>query len=218
MTPLRLEPADGRTLRVLCLGAHSDDIEIGCGGTLLRWLAEYTRVEVTWVVFCAPGARATEARHSARALTRRAASLDLVLGEWRDTQFPADFAGAKAFTLGVRQRAPAPDVVLTHRLEDRHQDHRLVAEMTWQTWRDHLILEYEIPKYEGDLGANNIYVPLPAALAARKVRHLLKHFGSQHARDWFVESTFNGLMALRGVECRAPSGMAEAFFARKTVL
>jgi LmbE family N-acetylglucosaminyl deacetylase len=218
MAPLRLEPADGATLRVLCLGAHSDDIEIGCAGTLLRWLAEYPRIEVTWAVCCAAGARGDEARSSARALTRRAAALDLVLGDLRDAHFPAEFARAKAFVESVRARAPAPDVVLTHRLEDRHQDHRLVAELSWQAWRDHLILEYEIPKYEGDLGANNVFVALPAALAARKVRHLLKQFGSQRSKDWFREATFNGLMALRGLECRAGGGMAEAFVARKVVL
>ncbi len=112
----------------------------------------------------------------------------------------------------------SPDLVLTHRLEDRHQDHRTVAELTWQTWRDHLILEYEIPKYEGDLGQPNVYVPLTAEQARRKVRHLMRHFGSQRSKGWFSEATFRGLMALRGIECRAPDGQAEALHARKVVL
>ena len=123
----------------------------------------------------------------------------------------------EGFFADVARRA-TPDVVLTHRLEDRHQDHRTVAELTWQAWRDHLVLEYEIPKYEGDLGQPNVYVPLPAEIARRKVRHLMKHVGTQRSKGWFTEATFQGLMALRGIECRAPSGQAEALHARKVVL
>lgn len=207
----------GEPLRVLCLGAHADDIEIGCAGTLLRWLAEHERVAVTWVVFGAGGERAVEARRSARDLMRKATELDVVLGDFPDARLPREFDRAKDFVADVA-RLGRPDVVLTHRLEDRHQDHRLVAELTWQTWRDQLILEYEIPKYEGDLGQPNVYVPLPAALAARKVRHLMTHFGSQRSKDWFRPATFQGLMAVRGVECRAASGQAEAFHVRKAVL
>lgn len=213
-----MNPAAGRArLALLCLGAHSDDLEIGCAGTLLRWLAEVPEVHVTWVVLSAPGERAAEARRSARALLKGAASVDLVLGDFADAQFPAELPRLKAFLAALGQRT-RPDVVLTHRLEDRHQDHRTVAELTWQTWRDHLILEYEIPKYEGDLGLPNVYVPLPAALAQRKVRHLMRHFGSQRGKGWFNEATFRGLMALRGIECRAPDGQAEALHARKVVL
>lgn len=216
MLPLTLPPKDG-TLRVLCLGAHSDDLEIGCAGTLLQWLRSWNRVEVTWVVFSATGPRAVEARRSARALLRGAASLDVVLGELTDTRMPMEAGLAKDLISAVARRT-RPDVVLTHRLEDRHQDHRLVAELTWQAFRDHLIVEYEIPKYEGDLGQPNLYVPLDKAIAARKIRHLLKHFGSQRAKDWFSESTFRSLMALRAIECRAASGQAEAFHIRKAVL
>jgi len=214
----RIQPGpDRKRLRVLCLGAHPDDIEIGAAATLLRWLAEYERVEVTWAVMCAHGERANEARRSARALLRRAARVDLVMGDFGDAQLPADFARARSFLLGLRTRM-RPDVILTHRLEDRHQDHRLVAEITWQSWRDHLILEYEIPKYEGDLGQPNLYVPVSRAIAARKARLLRTHFGSQRSKDWFTEDTFLGLMRVRGVECRAESGLAEAFYARKMVL
>ena len=214
MMPLQLG-SNRQHLRVLCLGAHSDDIEIGCAGTLLRWLAEYQQVDLTWVVFSAPGARAAEARRSARALARRAHTLDVVVGDFADTQLPADFVRAKSFVQAVQTRCN-PDVVLTHRLEDRHQDHRLVAELTWQAFRNHVIMEYEIPKYEADLGQPNVYVPLAEALARRKVAHLLKHFGSQRSKDWFNESSFRSLMALRGLECRA--GAAEAFHVRKAVL
>jgi len=216
MLPLCLGP-DRKHLRVLCLGAHSDDIEIGCGGTLLRWLREFERVHVTWCVLSAGGERGVEARRSARSLLRRAASSDIVLGDFEDACLPADFRRAKAFFGDLRGRGEF-DVVLTHSLEARPQDHRLVAELTWQTWRDHLILEYEIPKFEGDLGQPNLFVSLSAAVARRKVDHLLRHFGSQRSRGWFSTDTFVGLMRLRGVEARAPSGWAEGFHLRKATI
>jgi LmbE family N-acetylglucosaminyl deacetylase len=214
MLPLRLG-LDREPLRVLCLGAHADDIEIGCAGTLLRWLAEYPAVDVTWAVFIGTGARGEESRTSATALLREAASWRVVLGDFEDAHLPGEFARAKAFTQGLRSDHGVPHVVFTHRLEDAHQDHRLVAELTWQTWRDQLILEYEIPKYEGDLGRPNLYAPLPAPVAERKIEHLLEHFGSQRSKEWFRAETFSGLMRLRGVECRAESGFAEGFHLRK---
>jgi len=208
--------AGQRRVRLLCLGAHSDDIEIGCAGTVLEWLRRHRDVHVTWVVMSAPGDRRSEARRSAHALLRGAAKVDFVAGELRDGHFPAQFTEAKA--LFEQLKAFAPDIVLTHRLEDRHQDHRLVAEMTWQTWRDQFVLEYEIPKYEGDLGQPNVYVPLTRAVAERKIRHLLRHFATQRGRGWFNDGTFRSMMHLRGIESRAPDGFAEAFHARKLVL
>lgn len=216
MLPLTLG-CNLKRLRVLCLGAHCDDIEIGCAGTLLRWINVYPHVEVTWAVLSAAGARAEEAQRSAQVLLRRAARLEVVLGEFEDAHFPADFRRIKAFLEELRQRSDA-DVVLTHRLEDRHQDHRAVAELTWQSWRDHLILEYEIPKFEGDLGHPNVFVPLTNAISEKKVNHLLKYFGSQRSKPWFNAETFLALMRLRGLECRARSGMAEAFQLRKGTL
>lgn len=216
MLPLNLG-SDRKRLRVLCLGAHSDDIEIGAGGTLLRWLAEYEWLEVTWVVTSAAEGRAEEARRSAGELLHGAAGIDVVVGGFEDSQLPADLREAKAFLREVRERC-MPDVVLTHHGRDAHQDHRALSEMTWQTWRDHLIIEYEIPKYEGDLGNPNLYIPLPETIARRKVQHLLTHFGSQRSKDWFAESTFLSLMHLRGIECRATEGFAEAFHVRKAVL
>jgi LmbE family N-acetylglucosaminyl deacetylase len=130
---------------------------------------------------------------------------------------PAEYNAVKDFFEALKARID-PDVIFTHRLEDRHQDHRLVGELTWNTWRNHLILEYEIVKYEGDLGNPNVFVPLPASTMRRKIRHLLKHFGSQRSKDWFSEQTFAGIGRLRGVEARAPSGFAEAFHARKIML
>ena len=140
-----------------------------------------------------------------------------MLGDFEDAHLPADFRRAKAFVRDLKDHGD-PDVVLTHRLEDAHQDHRLVAELTWQTWRKHLILEYEIPKYEGDLGRPNLFAPLPSAIAQRKIDHLLEHFGSQRSKDWFSAETFSSLMRLRGVECRAASGWAEGFHVRKATL
>jgi LmbE family N-acetylglucosaminyl deacetylase len=218
MHPLALDPRTDGSLRVLCLGAHADDIEIGCGGTLLRWLGERTALHLTWAVACGDGSRGEEARSSAQALMQGATSLDVICADLPDARLPAHLERTKAWLEQVRERAVVPDIVLTHRLEDRHQDHRALAEMTWQTWRDHLVLEYEIPKYDGDLGQPNCYVPLTDEVAARKVAHLMAHFGSQRAKYWFRPSTFDGLMALRGVECRAPSGKAEAFTLRKAVL
>ena len=206
-----------RPMRLLCVGAHSDDLEIGCGGTVLKWLSNHARVEVTWVVLCAAAVRATEARESANALLRRARRKRLVLCDFRDGHLPAQFTEAKDLFEDLKA-GEEPDVILTHRLEDRHQDHRLVAELTWQTFREHLIFEYEIPKYEGDLGQPNLYVPLPASIGKRKVDHLMRHFGSQRSKSWFRPETFLGLMQLRGIECRADSGCAEALYARKVRL
>jgi len=216
---LRLVPEvrAGRPLRLLCIGAHSDDLEIGCGGTVLTWLASMPAIEVTWVVLSAEGARASEARRSARALLPRAAARKVVIANFRDGYLPAQYTEVKSFFEDLKGEVD-PDVVLTHLLHDRHQDHRLVAELTWNTWRNHLVLEYEILKYEGDLGQPNAYMHVPAALARRKVAHLQRHFASQGSKAWFAADNFLGLMRLRGLECRAPSGFAEAFHARKFVL
>jgi len=208
-------PSD-RPLRLLCIGAHSDDLEIGCGGTIATWLETWSSVEVTWVVLTAVGDRAGEARRSARALLRRAASVRLELGQFRDSFLPAQYAEVKQHFELLKQQVN-PDVILTHCLGDRHQDHRVAAELTWNTWRDHLIYEYEIPKYEADLAQPNVYVPLTVRAAKRKTAHLEKYFSSQRSRAWFRAENFEALMRLRGLECRASSGFAEAFHGRKLV-
>jgi LmbE family N-acetylglucosaminyl deacetylase len=206
-----------RPLKLLCLGAHSDDIEIGCGGTVLSWLESARPIDVTWVVFTAEGIRASETRRSAAALLRRAARTDVVLGRFRDGFLPSQYEEVKAFMESVKANC-TPDIVLTHRLEDRHQDHRLVSELTWNTWRNQLVLEYEIMKYEGDLGQPNVFVPLRAAIARRKGEHLMRHFGTQRSKDWFNTENFLGLARIRGLECRAAEGYAEAFHVRKAVV
>lgn len=206
-----------RPLRLLCIGAHSDDLEIGCAGTLLSWLQQGREIHVCWVVLAADGQRAREARRSANALLRRAAAADIVLGTFRDGFFPQQYGQVKEFFEACKTRI-APDVILTHRLEDRHQDHRLAGELTWNTWRDHLVLEYEILKYEGDLGQPNVFVPFEEPMARRKAAHLEKYFGSQRSKSWFNTDNFLSLARIRGLECRATTGYAEAFYGRKIML
>jgi LmbE family N-acetylglucosaminyl deacetylase len=200
-------------LRILCLGAHSDDIEIGCGGTMLRLLAERPGCAVDWVVFSATPEREREARASAADFLAQAGTSSIVVKGFRESYFPAAWAEVKDFVESLRTLAP--DVVLCHRRDDEHQDHRTIGELVWNTFRRHLILEYEIPKYEGDLGAPNVFVPLSHAVASRKVELLGRHFASQAGRSWFRPATFQGLMAIRGVECNAADGWAEAFHSRK---
>ena len=206
-----------QALNLLCIGAHSDDIEIGCAGTLVHLLREHPGSHVTWVVLSAEGERGTEARQSAEVLLSGAGGMELRLGDFRDGHFPWQGSAIKDF---VENLAPGvqPDLVLTHYLDDRHQDHRTVSELTWNTFRDHLILEYEVIKYDGDLGSPNLYVPLTEELSRRKVGHLLEHFPSQRPRDWFNAESFEAIMRLRGIESRAPAGFAEAFYSRKAVL
>jgi LmbE family N-acetylglucosaminyl deacetylase len=206
----------GRRLKILCLGAHSDDIEIGCGATLLTLAARRPRPEFRWVVWSAPGKRQHEAKRGARKFL--GADIEgLRVHEFRDGYFPAQFAEIKeAFEDLAREFRP--DIVFTHARDDRHQDHRIVSDLTWNTFRNQLILEYEIPKWDGDLGRPNFYVPVSRSTARRKARALLSVFGTQRSKDWFTEETFLGLMRLRGMECRAVGGHAEAFYARKLTL
>jgi LmbE family N-acetylglucosaminyl deacetylase len=205
----------GEPINVLCIGAHSDDIEIGAGGTILGWLASKAKVNIRWCVASAIGGRADEARASAESFLIGADQVDILLGEFRDGYLPADRSRVKDWVETLKN-GPEPDVILTHRREDAHQDHRLLCELTWNTFRDHLILEYEIPKWDGDMGRPNTYVELSEEQLGRKIELLLRHFGSQRSKNWFDEETFRGLARLRGMECQAR--YAEAFWSRKLVL
>ena len=205
----------GKALRVLALGAHADDIEIGAGGAILAWIASGADVSVDWCALSAPGERADEARASAMEFLAGAARAEVHLGDFRDGYFPAERTAVKDWVEGLK-RLEKPDVVLCHQRHDAHQDHRMVCELAWNTFRDHLILEYEIPKWDGDLGQPNVYVPLSDDVLARKIELLHKHFGTQRSKAWFDDETFRGLARLRGVECR--ERYAEAFFARKLLL
>jgi LmbE family N-acetylglucosaminyl deacetylase len=207
----------GEPLSVLCIGAHSDDIEIGAGGTLLSMIAEGVSLEVQWCVLSARGKREDEARASASEFLAGAGSAAIDLAGFDDSYFPTQLREIKEWLSAIRGRCK-PDLVLTHRGSDAHQDHRTVNELTWNLFRDHLILEYEIPKWDGDLGQPNFYVPMPKDVLARKVELLMRHFGSQRSKDWFDPETFTGLARLRGMECRAPEGLAEAFTLRKAAL
>jgi len=200
--------------RVLALGAHCDDIEIGCGGTILRLAAARPNLEVLWVVFCSSPVRAEEARASARGFLEGVSSSRVAVHEFRDGFLPYSGAVVKD-TFEALKREFDPDLVFTHYREDRHQDHRLVSELTWNTWRSHLILEYEIPKYDGDFGSPNLFSPLSRATLERKLDLVLEHFSSQAGKQWFTRDLLQGVARVRGMECAAPEQMAEAFYARK---
>ena len=217
MLNLTFERRRDSILRILCLGAHSDDIEIGCGGTVLRILEENPDAEVFWVVMGASGQRADEATASAKSFLARARQKEVIVKEFRDGFFPYIGAEIKGFFEELKRRC-APDLILTHCRNDLHQDHRVVSELTWNTFRNHLILEYEILKYDGDLGTPNVFVHLTESLARRKVGILLDSFRSQVKKNWFTEDAFLAILRLRGLECNAPEKYAEAYHARKLVL
>jgi LmbE family N-acetylglucosaminyl deacetylase len=210
-------PPNGReSLRLLCLGAHSDDIEIGCGGTILRITAEIPDLAVRWIVFSGDERRGTEARNSAAAVLEHVSEKQMEVLGFRDGYFPSQSADIKDYFETVK-RDFDPSLILTHCQNDAHQDHRLLAELTFNTFRNHLVLEYEIPKYDGDLGNPNFFVPLARAQLQRKIDTISHHFVSQRGRSWFVNETFVAMARLRGIGCNAPEGVAEAFYVRKIV-
>ena len=217
MTPLcRLgEELSGSTL--LCLGAHSDDIEIGCGGTVAKIVETSHDLTVCWVVFTASGIREDEARHSAAQLLGGVARQDLIIKNFRNGFFPYAGAAIKEFFESLKAICQ-PDLIFTHCRHDLHQDHRVVSELTWNTFRNHRILEYEIPKYDGDLGSPNAFMTLTEEQVQAKTAVLENCFQSQRQKPWFTADTFRGLCRLRGVECASPTGYAEGFYARKVVL
>lgn len=199
---------------ILCLGAHCDDIEIGCGGTMLRFAKECPDVNVHWVVFSSDVVRAREAQDSASRFLGGIRRKTVLIEEFKNGFFPYSGAQIKERFEHLKGEV-APDIIFTHFREDLHQDHRLVSELTWNTFRDHLILEYEIPKYDGDLGRPNLFVPLKDGEWQRKIDLILGSFQSQKDKRWFTHDTFQSIMRLRGVEANSPSGYAEGFFCRK---
>jgi LmbE family N-acetylglucosaminyl deacetylase len=214
---LRMSLAPGDGLELLCLGAHSDDLELGCTGMLLRLLDEVRVDHVTWVVLSGDEDRATEAELSCRQLFDGRCETEIHLPRFRDGFFPYTAVPIKEYFESLKA-ATRPDLILTHYRDDRHQDHRLTSELTYNTFRDHLILEYEVVKKDGDLGQPNTYVPLEEETVQRKIQLLMDGFGSQRDKSWFSEDTFLGLMRLRGIEACSPSGYAEAFYGRKLVI
>jgi LmbE family N-acetylglucosaminyl deacetylase len=217
MIQLKLNRTSDRPLHILCLGSHADDIEIGCGGTILKLAAEYSDAVFHWVVFSAIGPREEEARRAASQFVEPSRLKGPVLKTFRDGFMPHEGAQVKE-VFEEMKRAVTPDLIFTHNRMDAHQDHRVIAELTWNTFRNHMILEYEIPKYDGDLGQPGVFVPLPSEICNTKVRVITDSFPSQHGKRWFESETFFALMRLRGMECNADSGYAEAFYSRKLVL
>lgn len=208
-----LERGDGPK-RILTLGAHPDDIEIGCGGTILRLVAERRGLEVLWVVFSSTPERAAEARASAGAFLEGVGATKVIVRDYRDGFLPYSGSAVKD-EFEALKREFSPDLVFTHYRHDRHQDHRLVSDLTWNTWRDHFILEYEIPKYDGDFGSPNFFAPLTTATLDRKIGLLAKHFASQARRPWFSADLFRAVARIRGMESAAAEGFAEGFYCRK---
>jgi LmbE family N-acetylglucosaminyl deacetylase len=207
----------GRGLRVLCLGAHCDDIEIGCGGSVLKIIESHRLTEFTWIVLSSNPRRRKEAAQSAAEFLTGALRKRTHIETFRDGYFPYVGGEIKDYFEALK-RGVDPDLIFTHLRSDLHQDHRLVAELTWNTFRDHFILEYEIPKYDGDLGTPNFYMHLDERFCRKKIALLRTHFKSQRGNQWFTDETFRAIMRLRGIESNAPSGTAEAFVGRKLVL
>jgi len=216
MRTLSLSSDRTSPLQILCLGAHSDDIEIGCGGTILRLVKDYPNCKFHWVVFSASGLRAAEARRGAELFVGENLLRGPFLKTFQDGFMP--FIGSEVKSVFEELKPTSPDLIFTHYRKDAHQDHRLLSELTWQTFRDHLILEYEIPKYDGDIGQPNLFVSLESDVCEKKVNCLMDAFHSQQSKCWFRQDTFLSLMRLRGMECNAPSGYAEAFYCHKLVL
>ena len=217
MIALKLDGGTNNALQILALGCHSDDIEIGCGGAILRLAVEHPDCVFHWVVFSAIGARAAEARHAAAQFVDPLRLKGPILKTFPDGFMP--FVGADIKTVFEElKRAVSPDLIFTHNRRDAHQDHRLISELTWNTFRNHLILEYEIPKYDGDMGQPSVFLPISLEMCEKKVRLIMDTFRSQCDKRWFQRETFLSLMRLRGMECNSPSGYAEAFYGRKLVL
>jgi LmbE family N-acetylglucosaminyl deacetylase len=216
MISMKLDGGPKGALQILCLGCHSDDIEIGCGGTILRLSGEYADCVFHWVVFSAIGARAAEAQQAAARFVDPSRLKGPILKTFPDGFMP--FVGADIKMVFEELKRVSPDLIFTHNGKDAHQDHRLISELTWNTFRDHLILEYEIPKYDGDMGRPSVFVPLPSEMCEKKIGLIMDTFRSQCGKPWFQRETFLSLMRLRGMECNAASGYAEAFYGRKLVL
>jgi len=205
------------TLRILCLGAHSDDIEIGCGGTVLKMIETQRKVEFQWVVFSCTPEREGEARKSAGAFFEGAPGSFVTVEKFRDGFFPYVGGEIKEYFERLKKTV-SPDVIFTHYRSDLHQDHRLVSELTYNTFRDHLVLEYEIPKYDGDLGTPNAYIHLGREICRQKVKYINKYFETQKSNHWFNQDLFYSMMRIRGIECNASDRFAEAFHCRKLII
>lgn len=217
MLQLKLEKSNAREMNILCLGAHSDDIEIGCGGTILQLLKKRNKIDVYWVVFSGNETRRKEALASAKTFLKNARSKTVDIKDFRDGYFPYMGADIKNYFESLK-KAFSPDIIFTPCRYDLHQDHRLISELTWNTYRDHMILEYEIAKYDGDLGSPNVFVHLEEAICKAKVKNIASIFKTQAGNHWFAKDAFLALLRVRGIESNSPFKYAEAFYARKIVI
>ncbi|WP_373529022.1 PIG-L deacetylase family protein [Nostoc sp.] len=200
--------------KILCLGSHCDDIEIGCGGTILKLIKNYQHIIICWVIFSSNEQRAEEATASTSLFLKEIQTKKIIIKNFRDGFLPFQGIEVKECFEQLKQEF-LPDIIFTHHRDDRHQDHRLISELTWNTFRNHLILEYEIPKYDGDLGIPNFFVHLDEALCCRKIQYILDAFPTQSNKQWFTEETFRAILRIRGIESNSPSNYAEAFYCRK---
>ena len=217
MIPLKLTTNENSSLKILCLGAHSDDIEIGCGGTILKLLQQFRETEITWIVLSGNSKREIEARKSGEHFLENAKNFVIITKNFKDAYFPYTGEQIKDYFEEIKQMV-SPDLIFTHYRYDLHQDHRLVCELTWNTFRNHLILEYEVVKYDGDLGAPNCFFHLDEEICKRKISYILNCFGTQGSRCWFTEDVFFAILRLRGLESNSPSLYSEGFYCRKMIL
>ncbi|MBN3877468.1 MULTISPECIES: PIG-L deacetylase family protein [unclassified Nostoc] len=214
MIQLSLNKIEESEYKILCLGSHCDDIEIGCGGTILKLIENYQDVVIYWVVFSSNEQRAEEATTSANLFLEEIPVKKIIIKNFRDGFLPFQGIEVKECFEQLKQEF-SPDIIFTHHRDDRHQDHRLISDFTWNTFRNHLILEYEIPKYDGDLGIPNFFVHLNKTLCRRKIQYILDAFATQNNKQWFTEETFRSILRIRGIESNSPSKYAEAFYCRK---
>ena len=213
---LKFKLNEAEPIHILCLGAHSDDIEIGCGGTILKLIETYPNIICNWVVFSSNSQREGEAYESASRFLKNAKEKNIIIKHFRDGFFPFTGIEIKEYFEELKQDFQ-PDIVFTHYRNDSHQDHRLISDLTWNTFRNHLILEYEIPKYDGDLGSPNFFVQLDELICHEKINYIIDSFKSQKGKQWFTEDTFLSILRIRGIESNAPNKYAEAFYCRKVV-
>ena len=211
---LRIHFDDDSPKNILCLGAHCDDIEIGCGGSILKLIDGMKNIRFYWVVFSSDDRREREAVKSANDFLSNVKEKNIVIHRFRNSYFPYHGAEIKAYFEQLKSEY-SPDIIFSHYGKDLHQDHRLISELTWNTYRDHFILEYEIPKYDGDLGSPNFYIHLDEGMCRKKTSMIYKHFKSQYDKDWFTTDTFMSMLRLRGIESKAPKKYAEGFYCRK---
>lgn len=217
MLKLNFDWKENSKCRILCLGAHCDDIEIGCGGTILKLVEAHRDIEFCWVVFSSDEQRKLEALESANIFLRQVEDKKIIIKDFRNSYFPYIGMEIKEYFEQLKQEL-SPDLIFTHYRNDLHQDHRLISDLTWNTFRNHLILEYEIPKYDGDLGVPNFFVHLDESICRRKIQTILNSFKTQKDKHWFTEDTFYSMLRLRGIESNSPHKYTEAFCCRKLVL